>query len=87
VKISRCIAAALLVGSTTTGCSSCAKDDAAPATVSSDTPQTALTNQKAAPLPRRFERRQLPGMATVAPGAAASGAPVVGDAGSDATTN
>jgi hypothetical protein len=67
VKISRCIAAALLVASTTTGCSSCAKDDAAPAPVPSDTPPTALTDRAAAPLPRRFERRNPPGVENLAP--------------------
>jgi hypothetical protein len=74
VKISRCIAAALLVASTTTGCSSCAKDDAAPASVPSDTPPTALTDRKASPLPRHFERRNPPGIENVAPPALAPAA-------------
>lgn len=82
MKISRCIVAALLVASTTTGCSSCAKDDAAPASVPSDTPTTALTDRKASPLPRNFERRNPPGIESLSPGMlnpalADSGAPGV----------
>lgn len=85
MKISRWIVAALLVASTTAaGCSSCSKDDAAPATVSSDTPPTALTNQKASPMPRYFERKNPRGIESLADAATA---PVVSDAGSDATTN
>lgn len=94
MNISRCIAVALLVASTTTGCSSCVKDDAArpSESVPSGGPTTALTERKVAPLPRGFERRP-PGNLTpvtvpvvpvpVVPG---SVAPVV-DAGPDATTH
>jgi hypothetical protein len=84
VKFSRCIAAALLalvVASMTAGCSSCAKDDAAPAPVPSDTPPTALTDRKASPLPRHFERRNPPGIENLAPTALA---PAAADAGVDA---
>jgi hypothetical protein len=92
VNISRCIAVALLVASTSTGCSSCVKDDARPSeSAPSGGPTTALTERRIAPLPRGFERRP-PGNLTpvtvpvMPPGSAAPVAPVV-DAGTDATTH
>ncbi len=91
MTISRCIAVALLVASTATGCSSCVKDDARPSEgVPSGGPTTALTERPVAPLPRGFERRT-PGNLTpvtvpVVPGSVAPTAPVV-DAGPDATTH
>jgi len=85
VKISRCIAAALLVASTSAaGCSSCAKDDAAPGPPPSDSTSMPLADRKAAPLPRFFERKNPRGVENLAPGLKA---PVVADAGTDATTN
>jgi len=98
VKISRCIAAALLVGSvgsTSVGCSSCAKDDAPANRASSDSPPTAMTDRKASPMPRFFERKAPPSqIENLAPGMLDGGqvgqpapaAPVAGDAGSDAAT-
>ena len=100
MKISRCIAAALLVGSTTAGCSSCAKDDAPANKGNSDSPPMAMTDRKASGMPRYFERRPpqkidlAPGMldgSFVTPGTSAgSVAPptsAVADAGTDATTH
>lgn len=85
MKISTCIAAALLVTSTTAGCGSCAKDDS-PAPVPSDTPPTALTDRKAAPMPRFFERKPPPKIEGLIPAPAGSGAPVVEDAGPGGAT-
>jgi hypothetical protein len=88
VNISRCIAVALLVASTTTGCSSCAKDDAArpSESVPSDGPSTALTERRAAPMPRGFERRP-PGNLSPVTVPVVPAASAVVDAGPDATTH
>lgn len=88
MNISRCITVAALVTSSTTGCSSCAKDDAArPAeSIPSDGASTALTERAAAPLPRGFARKP-PGDLTPAPVPVVPAAAAVVDAGSDATTH
>ena len=93
MKISRCIAAALLVGSTTAGCSSCAKDDAPANRANPDTPPMAMTDRKVSGMPRYFERKAPPSqIENLAPGMLDGGevgkpAPVAGDAGTDAGTD
>ena len=88
MNISRCIAVVLLVASTTTGCSSCAKDDEArpSASVPSDAPSTAMTQRTIEPLPRGYARKP-PGDLTPAPVPVAPAASAVVDAGPDATTH
>ena len=88
MNISRCIAVAVLVASTTTGCSSCVKDDGPrpSESVPSDAPSTALTERAAAPMPRGFERRP-PGNLTPVTVPAAPAASAVVDAGTDAATH
>jgi hypothetical protein len=88
VNISRCIPVVLLVASTTTGCSSCAKDDEArpSANVPSSGPSTPLTERRATPLPLGFARNP-PGNLTPATVPVVPDASAAVDAGSDATTH
>jgi hypothetical protein len=81
VNISRYIAVAVLVATTTAGCSSCVKDDAggSPAPAQTGPARAPSGDWRSTPLPPNFKLRPLPGLE--------NRNPVVDDAGTDATTH